>query len=83
MFFYLKAKRHSLNENFDVDSKLYDKAYFKQTDGADYFYKGEIAPKFLRAIKAGGLEKGQKVLDIGCGRGDLTIALAKSGVGVG
>jgi cyclopropane fatty-acyl-phospholipid synthase-like methyltransferase len=71
-----------LSENINVDSKLYDKAYFEQTDGADYFYKGEIAPKFLRAINAGKLTTGQKVLDIGCGRGDLTIALARSGAEV-
>ncbi len=71
-----------MSENLNVDSKLYDKAYFEQTDGANYFYKGEIAPKFLRAIKAGALKEGQKVLDIGCGRGDLTIALAKSGANV-
>lgn len=71
-----------MSENSNVDSKLYDKEYFEQTDGADYFYKGEIAPKFLRAIKAGVLTEGQKVLDIGCGRGDLTIALARSGANV-
>ena len=71
-----------MNENLNVDSKLYDKAYFEQTDGADYFYRGEIAPKFLRAISAGKLSKGQKVLDMGCGRGDLTIALARSGAEV-
>ena len=53
-----------MNDHSNVDSKLYDKAYFEQTDGADYFYKGEIAPKFLRAINAGQLTKGQKVLDI-------------------
>jgi len=62
-----------LNKDSNVDFELYNKAYFEQTDGANYFFKGEVAPKFLKAVKAGALSEGQQVLDVGCGRGDLTI----------
>ena len=60
-----------------VDSKVYDKSYFEQTDGALFFFENKTAPKFNSAIKKCNLSPGDRALDIGCGRGDLVIALAK------
>lgn len=65
-----------------VDSRLYDKDYFEATDGAGYFFAGRAAPKFLKAIQICGIKPGDNVLDIGCGRGDLTLALAARGARV-
>lgn len=59
-----------------VDSKVYDRTYYQETDGAHYFFNKQVAPKFFKALDRIGLKTNQKVLDIGCGRGDLLIALA-------
>ena len=48
----------------------------------DYFAKEKTAPKFIYAINISGLTDGDSVLDIGCGRGDLMIALAHKGANV-
>lgn len=69
-------------ESRRVDSSLYDKQYFEATDGARYFFEGKVAPKFLRAVRISGLKAGDKVLDVGCGRGDLVFALARFGADV-
>ncbi len=66
-------------ENQGVDPKLYDKQYFESIDGAHYFAKDKTAPKFLYAVKISGMTKGDSALDIGCGRGDLMMALAQKG----
>jgi len=65
-----------------VDSHIYDKQYFESTDGVNYFRLGQTAPKFLKAIRMAGLRKGDRVLDLGCGRGDLVFALADAGAAV-
>jgi len=69
-------------ETAGVDSKLYDKEYFEAIDGAQYFAAGKTAPKFIYAVKTSGITKVDKALDIGCGRGDLMMALAQAGANV-
>lgn len=59
-----------------VESGIYDRKYFAAADGAGYFFKNETAPKFFRAVCLSGAAQGDRVLDIGCGRGDLLRALA-------
>ena len=65
-----------------VDSQLYNKEYFESIDGAQYFSEDRTAPKFIYAVKISGLTQGDSALDIGCGRGDLMMALAKKGADV-
>lgn len=68
----------NLPDSQRVDSNLYDKEYFEATDGAGYFFADQAAPKFLKAVKISGLKNGDRVLDVGCGRGDLVMALAQA-----
>ena len=74
--------KNSVPETQGVDSQLYSKEYFESIDGAQYFSEDKTAPKFIYAIKISGLTKGDSALDIGCGRGDLMMALAERGADV-
>ena len=66
-----------------VSPEIYDQKYFKETYGADCFFKNEVAQKFKYTLKVSGfVPKDDLVLDIGCGRGDLTLALASNGARV-
>ena len=65
-----------------VDSGIYNRDYFEGTDGAAYFQASQTAPKFLKAVRMSNLREGSRVLDLGCGRGDLTLALAAGGARV-
>jgi|TARA_B100001964_G_scaffold130697_1_gene144431 cyclopropane fatty-acyl-phospholipid synthase-like methyltransferase len=62
------------------DSKLYSKEYFLSTEGINYFKKGLTSPKFKQAINMAKLKVGMKILDIGCGRGDIVLACARKNV---
>lgn len=62
------------------DSKLYSKEYFFNSEGIDYFKRGLLSPKFERAVCLAKLRSGMRILDIGCGRGDIIIACAKKDV---
>ncbi len=62
------------------DSKHYSKEYFLSTEGIDYFKKGLISPKFKQAVNMAKLKAGMKILDIGCGRGDIVLASAKKNI---
>ena len=76
------SNKDTLPEIQGVDSKLYNKEYFGSVDGVEYFSKNKTAPKFIYAIKTSGITKGDTALDIGCGRGDLIMALARKGANV-
>ena len=69
------SNKDTLSETQGVDSKLYNKEYFGSVDGIKYFSKNKTAPKFIYAIKTSGITKGDTALDIGCGRGDLMMAI--------
>lgn len=73
---------NSFPDSEGVDPKLYDKEYFESIDGAHYFAEDKTAPKFIYAANISSLSKGDTVLDIGCGRGDLMMALARQGANV-
>jgi len=72
----------SSSEIKGVDPEIYDKKFFESADGVHYFAEEKTAPKFIYAINVSGLTDGDSVLDIGCGRGDLMIALARKGANV-
>ena len=79
----LKMKnKNPMPETQGVDPKLYDKEYFESIDGAQYFAENKTAPKFIYAVNISGLTTGESALDIGCGRGDLMMALAQIGADV-
>jgi 2-polyprenyl-3-methyl-5-hydroxy-6-metoxy-1,4-benzoquinol methylase len=69
--------------NRKVDPSLYTRDYFeahcrgqeKLTDLA----AGELLPIFARAVKAAGIQGGERVLDYGCGRGELVFHCAQKG----
>ncbi len=65
-----------------VDPSIYDRDYFLKTDGADFYSQNLSAPKFLKAAALGKVQTGHRVLDIGCGRGDLAQTLAQAGAEV-
>ena len=74
--------KNPMPETQGVDPKLYDKEYFESIDGAQYFAENKTAPKFIYAVNISGLTTGESALDIGCGRGDLMMALAQIGADV-
>jgi ubiquinone/menaquinone biosynthesis C-methylase UbiE len=80
--FSKKENEDLMPEAKRVDSKLYDMKYFESIDGAHYFAKDKTAPKFIYASNISGLTEGDNALDIGCGRGDLMMALAQKGAEV-
>lgn len=66
-----------------VPSTIYTEDYFLAgNDGYVEYQKGlsgHIHPKFERALKYAGLRPGMNVLDLGCGRGDLSFYALQRG----
>lgn len=66
-----------------VDPLLYDAKYFlADNDGWREWTEGldtRLHPKFKRALELAGPVAGKKVLDIGCGRGELVYYCVKNG----
>jgi 2-polyprenyl-3-methyl-5-hydroxy-6-metoxy-1,4-benzoquinol methylase len=66
-----------------VDSKVYSEEYYAaRCGGAEFFnkYGAEwLKPAFQAAVQLARLQKGQKMLDLGCGRGELVAHLTSKG----
>lgn len=66
-----------------VDPKVYTKDYYlSDCTGYEEFKKSygkELEPRFVELIKHFKVEPGTKVLDIGCGRGEMVFFTAKEG----
>lgn len=69
-----------------VDPKLYSRDYFlSDNEGFKEYYAGldsSVHPKFQLALKYGTPSKGNNILDLGCGRGELIYYCAKHGAKV-
>lgn len=72
-----------MNTKKEVSSVLYDKSYFlTDNEGCREYEAGlekNIHPKFDTALKIANPKRGDAVLDIGCGRGELLYYTAKRG----
>ena len=63
-----------------LGSELYDQDYYlKSLPGLEYLEKDTVDPAILETIRFGLIASNHRVLDFGCGRGNLVIELAKRG----
>ena len=66
-----------------VPSTVYTEAYYlTDNEGYKEYQKGldgNIHPKFIRALRYAKLHPGMRVLDLGCGRGELSFYALKNG----
>lgn len=80
-----KTARESSNGHpAPVDSALYDREYFlSECEGYEEFISSEgqlLSRRLAMALGAVGAQPGMRALDIGCGRGESLIWLARRGV---
>lgn len=66
-----------------VPAELYTEDYYlEHCGGFEEFLGGAVAPRLVRALEYGAVSKGMKVLDMGCGRGELALMCAEAGCDV-
>lgn len=69
------------NQPSSLGPELYDKDYYlKSLPGFEYLEKDKVDPAILETTRFGAITAGDRILDFGCGRGNLVIELAKRGV---
>lgn len=72
----MKRRCNMKQNEFD---KLYNRAYFLDgVEGHREYTRGEISNKFKTLVSISDLIGKKKILDIGCGRGDLSFYLASN-----
>ena len=76
-----------IDNHRQTPSTLYDKEYFLTAcEGHDGFargFKGEFAsPRLAAALRVTNANPGERILDIGCGRGEATLCCARNGATV-
>ena len=70
----------NLDERPALGPELYDKDYYlKSLPGLEYLEHDTIDPAILETIRFSGAKAGHRILDFGCGRGNLVLELAKRG----
>ena len=80
-------KNRNIKKSLSVDSKYYTEKYFLNWGNYNDFLKKkgtslEHFPIYKRVIEIVQIKAGMKVLDLGCGRGELLVALARLGARV-
>ena len=72
-----------IDTKLEVSPNIYDRNYFlTDNEGWREYQKGldeYIHPKFSQALKIASPTRGERVLDVGCGRGELIYYCAKIG----
>lgn len=67
----------------EIDSALYDRDYYlSDNEGCREYQKGlddNIHPKFAKALELAEPKKGDMILDVGCGRGEMLYYCARKG----
>src|SRR3990167_1558329 len=67
----------------EVPQSEYDEKYFMWVnDGHQEFRKSfgrELPERLMQTVKLADIKKGQKILDVGCGRGEVLIYASKKG----
>lgn len=69
--------------NRSLPTNLYTKEYYLDfCEGFQEFLDGSVSPRLIQVLEYGNIHEGMKVLDIGCGRGELTMMCAELGCDV-
>jgi 2-polyprenyl-3-methyl-5-hydroxy-6-metoxy-1,4-benzoquinol methylase len=76
----------NISHKVKVNAKEYDSAWIEETwgwDTPDEFIRSQgrnLRPRIRYALKIANLRKGSRILDIGCGRGEVVLHCARQGM---
>ena len=63
-----------------LPSEIYDREYYLHVCGGyEEFLASSVAPRLMKALELGNIQPGMRVLDVGCGRGELAVKCAEAG----